>query len=361
MKLNISPQNLRKWLRSSTLVSNLYYGLHIDDLPVVLGLKTYNNAIVEAIEKYLPNVTDKERVIIKKDIKRCYLKYKISPTEYFLFNFKSLLPNQRSEYLSDKTIYMTMGKIVGRKLHDKQLEDKYNFYQIAQKYFYRKALLIASANDYKVFEDFVTETHDVIIKPNSSACGNGIRVEHIHNRNEAMMVFSDIIKKGNSWIVEELIQQSDEMASWNQTSVNTIRISSFLNEKGFFILCPFIRTGRRGAVVDNGGQGGLYAAIDAKTGVIITNGKDELCNVYKEHPDSHIIYKGWQVPQWDKLVLLTEKVHSLFPKHRYVGWDFAHTKEGWVLIEGNWGEFIAQQSTMGKGYKKEFLDLLLEK
>ena len=25
--------------------------------------------------------------------------------------------------------------------------------------------------------------------------------------------------------------------------------------------------------------------------------------------------------------------------HIYVGWDFALTDNGWVLIEGNWGQF----------------------
>lgn len=351
--------DLRKWLRSSNLVSNFYYGLHIDDLPVVLGTESYEKTVNEAIRRYLPNATELERRKIKKDIKGCYLKYKVSPTEYFLFDFRNKKPEQRKEYLADKFIYMTMAKVVGRKWHDEQLEDKFNFYQLAKDYFKRDVMLVSSEMDRVNFEEFSLEVKDIIIKPNSSACGNGIHVAHVHTKEEANNVFNETIKSGGEWIVEEFIHQSEEMASWNSSSVNTIRISSFLNGRGFFVLCPFIRTGRKGAVVDNGGQGGLYAAIDPNTGVILTNGKDELCNVYCEHPDSHIVYKGWQIPQWNDLLKLTEEVHrQKFPKHRYIGWDFAHTDKGWVLVEGNWGEFIAQQSTMERGYKKEFMKLI---
>ena len=349
---------IRKWLRASSLVSEVYYGLHLDKLPVMLGWPSYSKVVNDTIRLHVPDANEKRMVQLRKDIRSSYIKYRISADEYFLFNFESLPANQRKEYLSDKLIYLTMGKLVGRKLHDIQLEDKYNFYLIAKDYFKRGVLFVSKSDDRMRFVDFTTKLHDVIIKPNSSACGNGIRVEHIHDEKSAEQVFNELISRGDEWIVEELIVQSDEMASWNESSVNTIRISSFLNNDRFSILCPFLRTGRKGAIVDNGGQGGIYACIEPETGTIITDGKDEMCHVYSEHPDSHVRYKGWQVPAWKELVELTQNVHMLFPKHKYVGWDFAYTKDGWVLIEGNWGEFIAQQSAMEQGYKKEFMDLI---
>lgn len=350
--------DIRKLLRSNSLFSTIYYSLRIDNVPVVFGTKNYNESLNKVIEKYLPGIGNEQKESIKKDLKRCYLHYKISPTEYFLFNFQKLSPDVRETYLSDKFIYMTLGKAVGRKYHDEQLEDKYNFYQLTKNYFKRKAILVKSSNDREQFDDFALSAHNIIIKPNTSACGNGIDVVHVHSKDESELVFNRIMQNGGQWIVEELIQQSDRMSSWNSTCVNTIRVSSFFGEKGFHVLCPFIRTGRKGSVVDNGGQGGLYAAIDENSGEVITNGKDEMCNVYIEHPDSHVVYKGWKVPQWDELMSLTKEIHQLFPKHKYIGWDFAHTNNGWVLIEGNWGEFIAQQSTMERGYKKEFLEFI---
>ena len=94
------------------------------------------------------------------------------------------------------------------------------------------------------------------------------------------------------------------------------------------------------------------------TGTIITDGKDEKNNIYVSHPDSGVVYKGWQVPRWTELILLVEKLHKTMSKHKYVAWDFALTNEGWVLIEGNWGQFVCQQSCMGRGFKKDFLELI---
>lgn len=310
------------------------------------------------IKLFLSDVSEERKYLLGKDMSRCYLKYRISPLEYFLFNFESLPPKAREEYLSDKVIYMTMAKKVGRKLHDEQLEDKYNFYLIAKDYFKRKAILVSTYKDFASFVDFCMRFHDIIIKPVHSACGHGIYVAHIHSEEEARLAFEKMVSDEDEMIVEELIQQSEEMAVWNSSSVNTIRISSFLSGAKFSILCPFMRTGRKGVVVDNAGQGGLFAAVDADTGLVITDAKDERCNVYKEHPDSHVTYKGWKVPQWNELLAMAEKVHHLFPKHKYVAWDFAHTKNGWVLIEGNWGEFVCQQSTMERGYKKEFINFI---
>lgn len=43
--------------------------------------------------------------------------------------------------------------------------------------------------------------------------------------------------------------------------------------------------------------------------------------------------------------------------HKYIAWDFAYTPNGWVLIEGNWGQFLSQFAT-GKGLRKRFEKLM---
>ena len=148
------------------------------------------------------------------------------------------------------------------------------------------------------------------------------------------------------------------MSVWNQSSVNTIRINSFLSNGIFNVLSPFIRTGRKGSIVDNGGQGGIFASVDKLSGKISTCGMDESGNTYTHHPDSGIEYIGWQVPRWEELIQMTEEIHRNMPKHIYVSWDFALTDGGWVLIEGNWGEFVCQQMTNNRGFKKDFLTFL---
>ena len=41
------------------------------------------------------------------------------------------------------------------------------------------------------------------------------------------------------------------------------------------------------------------------------------------------------------------------PNYPYIGWDFALTQNGWVLIEGNWGQFLSEFSDR-EGIKESF-------
>lgn len=153
--------------------------------------------------------------------------------------------------------------------------------------------------------------------------------------------------------------QDAAMARWNSSSVNTIRLCSFRNNNDVSIAYPFIRVGRKGSIVDNGGQGGIFASIDIQTGVICTDGGDEIGNVYPLHPDSSVPFKGVQIPQWKELLDMCREVHASLPSEfYYVGFDFALTAKGWMLIEGNWGQFVAQQTTLHRGLRKEFEDLM---
>lgn len=46
------------------------------------------------------------------------------------------------------------------------------------------------------------------------------------------------------------------------------------------------------------------------------------------------------------------------PQHKYIAYDFALTKDGWVMIEGNWGQYICQQTATQSGAKKKFKELI---
>ena len=167
-----------------------------------------------------------------------------------------------------------------------------------------------------------------------------------------------MLKEG-SYICEELINQDSRLATFNESSVNTVRIPSIWAKSEAHILYPFLRTGRKGSVVDNGGSGGIFALIDAESGVVVSDGFDQSGHRFVKHPDSHVIYKGYQIPEWASLKAAVNKVHSTMPKEfKYVGWDFALTNKGWCVIEANWGDFIAQQKTLGRGLYKEFKKIL---
>ena len=291
---------------------------------------------------------------------KCYYKYGINPNEYFLHRFFEKDKCIRKTYISkrDKNIYCRLAE--GQKSNPiLQLNDKGYFYSMVKDWFKRDVCVVKNKQDYNSFMDFIKTTPSFIAKPLSGSWGAGCKI--YRNANE--LVFSELEETGGGWILEELIEQDDRMATWNSSSVNTVRICSFRKKDGSIEqMFPFFKTGRMGSEVDNAGQGGVYASVDAKTGKICTDGMDENGNSYKEHPDSKVVFVGWQIPKWDELIGTSKRIHQVLPfGQKYVGFDFALSKDkGWQVVEGNWGDFICQQSSLHRGIRKEILKIFKE-
>lgn len=358
------PPPIRNSLRSNKLVRWIYFNGHLADIPVVLGLGNFKKQMETAISQFVDKNRLSEPAYIKSltnDIKSCYIRYKITPQEYFLFRLSDKNQSERKDYLSDHLIMKLVADSSGRKIHDAELNDKYNFYKINRHFFKRNALHFNSRTSLDEFSHYALSAKRFIAKPNKAALGHGVELFATDNDIEVKNAYNRLKDNNVDYIIEDLIIQRSDMAIWNQSSVNTIRINSFLINNKFTLIYPFIRTGRKGSIVDNGGQGGIFASVDKDTGIICTEGMDEKGITYESHPDSKITYRGWQIPNWGELLQLTEQVHRNMPKHKYVSWDFALTDNGWVLIEGNWGEFVCQQMTYKRGLKKEFILMLKSK
>lgn len=160
-------------------------------------------------------------------------------------------------------------------------------------------------------------------------------------------------------MVEELIQQHQEISSFNASSVNTVRFPSFKHGDKVVAARPCMRFGREGNIVDNAGQGGVFVSVDINTGEIISDGFDEHGHKYPSHPDSNKTFKGFVVPQWKELIEVARVLHLSLPEDQvYVAFDFALSDKGWVVVEGNWGDWILQQVSFEKGLRREFISLL---
>ena len=291
---------------------------------------------------------------LTKDIVNSYIKYGTTPQEYFLFGFRHEGHERRKKFLCNSYKDKLMLKAVGAKRYALELRDKYAFYQRYSSFFKRDVCRIVDIEDKSEFIRFCSLHPDFIAKPLGGMCGVGCHVVRGVDNPEAM--FEELSSKG-TWIIEELIIQHESMSAWNDSSVNTVRIPSFLNSQGFHVLKPFFRTGRKGSVVDNAAQGGLFAIVDEKTGVLLTDGTTEFGGCHQNHPDSGLKFKGWQVPQWEQLLKIAEEAHRILPHYPYIGWDFAYTDAGWVLIEGDWGQFVSEFNDR-EGIKETFEKLV---
>lgn len=290
------------------------------------------------------------------DIVSAFLLYSINPAEYFMYRFQGRSARERDSYVGDYELDLACATTQSWDTFEK-LRDKWTFYCLSKPYFRRDVCAVYSESDMHGFVEFARRHRRFFLKVNKAAFGRGCRI--VDTPGDTQAFFREMEREAGSWLAEELIVQAPDMAEWNESSVNTVRLCSFRRGDEVLIRFPFIRAGRRGSVVDNGGQGGIFASIDVDSGIICTDGGDETGCVYTEHPDSGKPFKGAQIRRWQELLALCKEVHLSLPEEFfYVGFDFALTDAGWVLVEGNWGEFVAQQTTLGRGLRHEFETLM---
>ena len=277
--------------------------------------------------------------------------------EYDLYGFDTKSNAERREYLTDAVRDRICHRVNSRK-GERIVANKWKTYQLWNDFYHRKVWLIRCPQDMESLSHQTLGNDDLVVKPIDQCGGRGVRLIRAADNNTTLTLLKQtMMRRGRMeqpWIVEERIEQEESLAQWNNDSVNTIRMNTFNHGGNVRQFTSFIRTGRKGSFVDNGAQGGLFASIDTDTGIIYTDGFDERGQHYPVHPDSHIPFRGQQIPQWDTLLKLTMDMARRLPDMTYIGWDMALTPLGWVLVEANRGEFVAQQVTQGHGLRRAF-------
>lgn len=270
--------------------------------------------------------------------------------EYDLYNFADRNDAQRREYLTDALRNKICRRINSRK-GERIVADKWLTYQHWKKHYHRRIWRLNGDPD--TLHEACTAAMQqgaLVVKPGDSCGGRGVR--HLIAENDTQ--WQKTLLDCSGMIAEECIVQDAYLARWNPSSVNTIRMNTFLLNGKVSLFTSFIRTGRQGSFVDNGAAGGLFASIDTSTGTIITDGYDEQGIRYASHPDSNIPFCGEKIPHWNTLQDLATTMALEMPSMTYIGWDFALTPDGWEPVEANRGEFVAQQVTLQRGLRREF-------
>lgn len=182
-------------------------------------------------------------------------------------------------------------------------------------------------------ELFLKKHQYFMIKPYDGLGGRGVHKiysQDIKNINEFYQKL-----KTEKLFLEEYVIQHPQINKICSTSVNTIRIMSFSYNDKAEILFACMRFGDGKSEVDNFHQGGMACLVDIKTGKLKGEAFNKNLEYFKEHPQSHIKFDGYQIPNWDKAKELVLKAALVNKKIHVVGWDVAITKDGATFIEGN--------------------------
>ncbi|MBR3268364.1 MAG: hypothetical protein IKI58_06530 [Oscillospiraceae bacterium] len=291
---------------------------------------------------------------IRLDMLFCYFAYGFTPVEYFSFRLRSKSMDERNSFISSR-LRQTFRCRMNDLLKAEIFNDKVKTYRRFKEFYKRDATSVSGPEHFERFQRFVKK-HPVFVKKQCfEAQGHSVELIDIQNCGKTPKeLFDSLIAQGKH-ILEQKIIQSPALAAFNESSVNTVRAITFVTKNGTVVPYCTLRTGRPGSFVDNGGAGGVQACIDFETGVIVTDGYDEIGGVYADHPASGTTFKGYQMPDWEQLRALVYKLAEVVPEIHFIGWDLAHTENGWVMVEGNENCYIiAKQMIDDRGLRSTF-------
>ena len=299
------------------------------------------------------------------DIMFCFFAWGYSPNEYICYRFYNKNLTERREFISDResVIYAyNFNSISGINL----FMDKWNTYKMYKPFYKRKMICIRNSKDYRAFLIFVNSHHTFVKKNAKESCGRGVELIKTDNRKDNLQslfrrFIAEIKRTNEAIILEELVVQHERLSCLNASSVNTVRCITLKTKNSIVVPFCFMKIGRNGSFIDNGGAGGLLVGIDEKKGILNTDAIDEFGIVYKQHPDSNIIFKGYKLPAWKQLISICTRMADDCKSANWIGWDMAYTNQGWLVIEGNGvTEVIGPQSTAQKGIRNKFESVIYE-
>ena len=299
-------------------------------------------------ERGLKGLSEADKDRMAKDMLYMYRRYGYSFDEYMGHRFYRKKMAERRTYVADWEHYGFADKMNDPK-NDKIFDNKFLTYQKFMPFYKREVLLVDSEDDRPAFEDFTGRSGAYVVKPVKAAMGDGFRiVEEGEN-----VTFEELMESyGGSFLLEELIVQDPELAKLHPQSVNTLRIPTIRFDDETIVFYPRLRIGQHGVRVDNAGAGGLVCNIDLESGRILS-ASDKAGNVAEKHPDTGEQIIGMTIPRWDEAVAMVKELAEVVPSSRYISWDLALTKDGWVMVEGNRRGQFGWQYSQQKGGRAE--------
>ncbi len=165
--------------------------------------------------------------------------------------------------------------------------------------------------------------------------------------------YREALIEGRQFLLEEVIRQHPDMSRLNDSSVNTVRIVTFVSETEVYILARVLKIGA-GGDVDNFSAGGMYTMLDAR-GVVLYPAFDANDVIHETHPISGVPIVGFAVPHFDAVRALVRRAALSLKDVPYVGWDVAITAAGPLIVEGNYNTGVFQAKPRASGVRRGLL------
>jgi hypothetical protein len=295
---------------------------------------------------------------------------RVLPSNYHLFQFDTKPRELFKEYMDEPSSPSLRHKMYAKLWDDAYsslVNDKYVFHCICQHHHLPVPKLygVIRKGTFIVADSGLPTIHKgdekkVVVKPARGMQGKGIYFVNIQDISDLSgETCACALPEGfreaflsTDFVVQELIRQHPLLDNINPHSLNTIRIITLRTSVNKAeVLAAMLRTSSDESPVDNFSTGGIVVGIDMDTGNLNPAGflKTPYGTTVSSHPVTGTQFSHVQIPYWQEVKEVAAKAQQEFYQLKAIGWDFAITKDGPVLIEGNieWGTAGIQAATGG--------------
>ncbi|MBE7039418.1 MAG: hypothetical protein E7398_01675 [Ruminococcaceae bacterium] len=187
-------------------------------------------------------------------------------------------------------------------------------------------------SDYNVItfekaKEIIDSYDEVVFKP-STESGFGRSVELVNTREKNPLEFS---KK--NYVIQKVIKQHKALSCLNESSVNVCRMETIFIDGEVHVITAALRIGGVGSFTDNNisndGKGMIIIGVD-ENGKLRKRGYYS-CGLSTTCNPAGIEFEGYTLPGYDKMIEIAKKGHQLYPRVRFVGWDFCVDEQGEVI------------------------------
>lgn len=298
------------------------------------------------IKKYdLPELSDTEIREAKLFFKS--RGYKLKNTYWHRY-YKGMNGEFHKEYVPYDIFNPTINPKLNQRRQWPALLDK-NFTYVLFKDFNQPKRVVQNINGFYYIDDKIVSLEDaidacvtsnkkLIIKPTIDT-GSGKMVNAFEVQDNKTTFNDHSIEAlfqlyNKDFVVQEFLKQSSVLKALNPSSLNTLRVVSYLNDNGVHILASVLRVGKKGSSTDNFSTGGLFCGI-LKNGYLKGKGYGPKGEVVSK-TSSGVILKDVKIPNYTLVNEMVKAMHFVVPYFKIISWDIGiNENDEPFLIEYN--------------------------
>ncbi len=292
----------------------------------------------------IARIAHRPSLVVLIDMLQCSVRYECGFQDFQDWDFALLSAAERRTFMTHpKSDHIARRYNIGQDRYD--LRDKSRFNRRFEAYVRRDWIDIRESSD-KDLATFLVRHPLVMAKVPDSEGGAGIE-KIVRDGNESAGELRDRLSSSRQFLLEEFVVQHPDMALLNATSVNTLRIVTFVRDGVVHVLARVLKMGA-GGDIDNFSAGGMYTMLDPD-GVALYAAFDRHDAMHTVHPLSGTSIVGFRVPRFSEVIELVSKAALELTDVPYVGWDVAIAPNGPLIIEANYNTGVFQAKPRASG------------